>query len=99
MSDQVFNPDDWNTPNVGREPMCSPTSLSSKGEGRGEALPAILALVGAVEASGIDITPTYSDWLTIAFALVSEFGEDGRAIFHRLSRFNPNYDYDDADRQ
>ena len=53
----------------------------------------------AVEASGIDITSTYSDWLTIAFALVSEFGEDGRAIFHRLSRFYPHYDYNDADRQ
>ena len=38
MKKEVFNPDDWNTPNVGREPMCSPTSLSSKGEGRGEAL-------------------------------------------------------------
>ena len=99
MSGQVFNPDDWNIPNVGREPMCSPTSLSSKGEGRGEVLTAILALVEAVEASAIDITPTYSDWLTIAFALVSELGEEGRAIFHRLSRFNPHYDYDDADRQ
>ena len=62
-------------------------------------LPAILALVGAVEASGIDITPTYSDWLSIAFALVSELGEDGRSIFQRLSRFNPHYEYEETDRQ
>ena len=95
MSGQVFNPDDWNASNVGREPMCSPTSLSSKGEGRGE----VLAVVEAVEASAIDITPTYSDWLTIAFALVAELGEDGRAIFHRLSRFNPHYEYEETDRQ
>ena len=98
MKKEVFNPDDWNTPNVGREPMCSPTSLSSKGEGRGEALSAILALVDAVEASGIDITPTYSEWLSIAFALVSELGEDGRAIFDRLSRFNPHYEPAETDR-
>ena len=32
-------------------------------------------------------------------ALVAELGEDGRAIFHRLSRFNPEYDYNEADRQ
>lgn len=30
------------------------------------------ALVCAVEASGIDITAAYSDWLAIGFALVSE---------------------------
>ena len=99
MKKEVFNPDDWNTPNVGREPMCSPTSLSSKGEGRGEALSAILALVDAVEASGIDITSTYSEWLDIAFALVSELGEDGRDIFHRLSRFNQHYEHEETDRQ
>ena len=99
MSSQVFNPDDWNATNVARESMCSPTSLSSKGEGQGEALSSILAVVDAVEASGIDITPTYDDWLSIAFALVSELGEDGRDIFHRLSRFYPGYDPAEADHQ
>ena len=88
MSRQVFNPDEWKS---------SPTNHISFGEGRGEA--SIEALVQAVEASGIDITPTYSEWLTIAFALVSELGEGGRAFFHRLSRFNPHYDPADADRQ
>ena len=106
MSDQVFNPDDWNAAASEKVPAApSPivgasSNPPSKGVAEDRGInPAILALVGAVEASAIDITPTYSDWLTIAFALVSEFGEDGRAIFHRLSRFNPNYDYDDADRQ
>ena len=57
------------------------------------------ALVCAVEASGIDITAAYSDWLAIAFALVSELGESGRELFHRLSRFYPHYDAAEADRQ
>ena len=94
MKKEVFNPDDWNA--AASEKM--PTA-PSPAVGASSNLPNILALMGAVEASGIDITPTYSDWLTIAFALVSELGEDGRAIFHRLSRFNPHYDYDDTDRQ
>ena len=94
MSGQVFNPDDWNAA-ASEKVSAAPSSAV----GASSNLPAILALVEAVEASAIDITPTYSDWLTIAFALVSELGEEGRAIFHRLSRFNPHYDYDDADRQ
>ena len=57
------------------------------------------ALVCAVEASGIDITAAYSDWLAIGFALVSELGEEGRSLFHRLSRFYPGYDMAEADRQ
>ena len=57
------------------------------------------ALVSAVEASGIDITSAYSDWLAIGFALVSELGEEGRPLFHRLSRFYPGYDMAEADRQ
>lgn len=94
MSSQVFNPDDWNSAPVEKVPgALSPAVASSSN------LPAILALVGAVEASGIDITPTYSDWLSVAFALVSELGEDGRSIFQRLSRFNPHYEYEETDRQ
>ena len=57
------------------------------------------ALVCAVEATGIDITAAYSDWLAIGFALVSELGEEGRPLFHRLSRFYPGYDMAEADRQ
>ena len=57
------------------------------------------ALVCAVETTGIDITAVYSDWLAIGFALVSELGEEGRPLFHRLSRFYPGYDMAEADRQ
>ena len=57
------------------------------------------ALVCAVEAAGIDITAAYSDWLAIGFALVSELGEEGRPLFHRLSCFYPGYDIAEADRQ
>ena len=94
MSSQVFNPDDWNSAPVEKVPAALSPAVASSSN-----LPAILALVGAVEASGIDITPTYSDWLSIAFALVSELGEDGRSIFQRLSRFNPHYEYEETDRQ
>ena len=94
MKNAIFNPADWVAASVEKVPAAlSPTFGASPN------LPAILALVGAVEASAVDITPTYSEWLSIAFALVSELGEDGRSIFHRLSRFNPNYEARETDRQ
>ena len=94
MSNQVFNPDDWNAAPAEKVPQALSPSVAASSN-----LSTILAVVDAVEASGIDITPTYEDWLSIAFALVSELGEDGRNIFHRLSRFNPHYEYEETDRQ
>ncbi len=94
MKKPAFNPDDWNSAPVEKVPNALSPSVAPSSN-----LSSILAVVGDVEASGIDITPTYSEWLAIGFALVAELGEDGRAIFHRLSHFNPEYDYNETDRQ
>lgn len=59
----------------------------------------IEALTSAVESASMDIAPSYSDWLSIAFALSDALGEGGRSYFHRLSRFYPNYDEREADKQ
>ena len=94
MKKPAFNPDDWNSAPVEKVPAALSPSVAPSSN-----LQSILAVVDAVEASGIDITPTYSEWLAIGFALVSELGEEGRPLFHQLSRFNPDYDYEEADRQ
>ena len=102
MKKDVFNPADWNAAASEKVPAAPSPSVgaSSNPPSMGVGInPSILAVVDAVEASGIDITSTYSDWMAIAFALVSELGENGRAIFHRLSRFYPYYDPSDTDRQ
>lgn len=87
MKKDVFNPDEW-APSAPRKEPAKPTTPE-----------AIKVFTQAVEASGIDITPNYSDWLAIAFVLVAELGEDGRSVYHRLSRFNPAYDPAETDRQ
>ena len=99
MKKPAFNPDDWNSAPVEKVPHKVPEPVEGPSVAPSSNLSSILAVVGDVEASGIDITPTYSEWLAIAFALVAELGEDGRAIFHRLSHFNPEYDYNETDRQ
>ena len=50
-------------------------------------------------AKGVDITASYEDWLRLAFALADTLGEEGRAIFHNLSRANSGYDYDECDKK
>ena len=52
-----------------------------------------------IEEAGIDITSGYVPWRNIAYAIADGRGESGRDIYHRISRFNPHYDYDEADGQ
>ena len=102
MNREVFNPDDWNASASEKKNQTSSPGLHPeqiRRVGTSSNLSAIFAVVEAVEAAAIDITPAYFEWLSIAFALVAELGEEGRAIFHRLSRFNSFYVYEDADRQ
>jgi hypothetical protein len=57
------------------------------------------SVISQLEAHRIDITGDYHDWLSIAFALVHEFGEAGRGYFHRVSRFHPGYRQSETDQQ
>lgn len=50
----------------------------------------ITAIVERIEASSYDVTQSYDDWYLVGFAL-SVLGEEGRALFHRVSQFNPEY--------
>lgn len=70
-------------------------------ESSDEEVPAYLRALIAVEdieTSGIDITSDRKDWRDIGFAL-STLGEAGRELFHRVSRFYPQYDPTETDKQ
>lgn len=56
-------------------------------------------LINQITTKGIDITPNYSEWLNVGFALASEFGEAGRGYFHDISCQYANYDHSEADSQ
>lgn len=49
-------------------------------------------VIKQIEAKRIDITSNYSEWVELAFALYSEYGESGEDYFHRISQFHPDYD-------
>lgn len=56
-------------------------------------------IIQRIEAAHTDITAGYSNWLDLGFALSEELGEAGRNYFHRISRFNPDYDHAETDKQ
>ena len=59
----------------------------------------VLKIVSDIETSQTDITGNYDTWLKIGFAFSTEFGEQGRNYFHRVSRFYNGYSQKDCDKQ
>src|SRR5690625_880332 len=56
-------------------------------------------IIQEIEANQSEIAPHYSDWVNIGFACADEFGETGRDLFHRISRFYPRYNAKECDKQ
>ena len=56
-------------------------------------------VIDRIEASHTDITSSYHNWLKTGFAFADEFRESGRGYFHRVSRFYPNYNYGETEKQ
>jgi len=57
-------------------------------------------LIDRICRGGYDLTDgAYSNYLSIGFALASEFGEQGREHFHAVAAQNAKYDHKKADRQ
>jgi len=57
------------------------------------------AMIEQMDRKQLNLCEDYSDWISIAYALVSEFGEQGRDHFHTLSSHSSKYNSDDCDRQ
>lgn len=52
-----------------------------------------------VEERGIDITSGYINWRNLAYGIADPLGEAGRSIYHRICKYNPEYDYAECDKQ
>lgn len=60
---------------------------------------AIERQISKLEKNRIDITGSYADWIKIGFGLQSEFGENGRDLYHRISQLYTGYDSAKTDEQ
>ena len=95
MSKKIFFAQDWeNVPSeIQQTDMPGITPLYNKVEEDVE------NIVREIEQRAIDITPNYKDWVELGFALVDGLGENGREYYHRISRFYPNYQREETDKQ
>lgn len=57
------------------------------------------AIIKQLYDRGINLCEDYRDWVSIAYSLISEFGEQGRDYFHTLSSISSKYNASDTDRQ
>ena len=63
-----------------------PTGVASASETPNQTVGAdIESVIAYIEKNSIDITGSYQNWVSVGFALANEYGEEGRAYFHRVS--------------
>ena len=99
MSKKIFSAQDWeNVPFENSVPtspklLLAPNSTSNNKEEE------IERIICEIEQRAVDIAPEYKDWVELGFALVDGFGENGREYYHRISRFHPDYQREEADKQ
>lgn len=56
-------------------------------------------VIKRIEQKFVDITSGYENWRNIGFVLSYKFGEQGRDLFHRVSRFNSQYNAQECNEQ
>ncbi len=59
----------------------------------------IKSIIRQIETKEIDITESYDNWYKVGFALANEFKESGRELFHKISKQNLKYNYDQCNNQ
>lgn len=48
---------------------------------------------------GVNICESYNDWIKVGFALANQFGADGEAAFHEVSRMSQKYNFENTKKQ
>lgn len=90
MANKNFNPEEW-LPTA--EPASTRTFNSAPLDSNSDDIEVITQ---RIESGHVDITAGYDNWRDLGFALADGLGENGRDYFHRISRFNPDYNEQDA---
>ena len=96
MSKDKFNPADWlpSKETSTAEPHTEKASVNP-----GSLHDDIETVTQRIESAATDITAGYANWRDLGFALAEALGESGRGIYHRISRFNPDYKPEETDKQ
>lgn len=88
MKQKIFDPNQWANMKNNANRIEKPNTQAEVHE-----------VVRQLIARGIDITAGYGNWLYLGFALADELGEEGRKLYHELSRLNSGYNTQACDKQ
>ena len=94
MADNTFNPQEWLNKSQTAPKQTAQSETSS------DSITAdIETVTQRIESTQTDITSGYDNWRDLGFALVDALGENGRDYYHRISRFNADYDNQECNKQ
>ncbi|HEY3372399.1 MAG TPA: DUF3987 domain-containing protein [Prolixibacteraceae bacterium] len=102
MEKNTFNVSDWLPNEENKKSVPANTEKPAAGPVSPPAEPVesdLEQVISSLEATQLDITSNYKDWLNCGFALADELGEGGRDYFHRISRFYHAYSRANCDQQ
>ena len=95
MSKKIFSAQDWENVPFEMQQTHTPSVIPIYNKVEED----VECVVREIEKRAIDITSSYKDWLELGFAFVDGLGENGRKYYHRISRFYPAYQREEADKQ
>jgi hypothetical protein len=97
MKKETFNVQQWSDgATADTQPIAvTPTGKNPPSRQREE----VESIIRQIEAQQLDIAPSYRDWCNLGFAFVNAFGEAGRSLYQRVSRFYPNYSEAETSKQ
>lgn len=94
MERKPFNPKDWIP-----IPATTTRTSATKHQSKASSMKQVEEVVQKIEEMSLDLTVSHKNWVSIGFAFEDEFKEDGRTLFHRVSRFHPEYSPGKCDAQ
>ena len=99
MSKKIFSAQDWENVPFENSVPTSPKLLPAPNSASNNKEEEIERIICEIEQRAVDIAPEYKDWVELGFALIDGFGENGREYYHRISRFHPDYQREETDKQ
>lgn len=58
-------------------------------------------VIKQVQANRLDLTQNYDDWIQLGLSIASKYGqsEKGSSLFHAISQYHPEYDYEKTEKK
>ena len=99
MSKKIFSAQDWENVPFENSVPTYPKLLPAPNPASNNKEEEVERIIREIEQRAVDIAPEYKDWVELGFALVDGLGENGREYYHRISRFHPDYQREQTDKQ